>query len=61
MDPILVLGALTAVETSHRQFKPAPHRGGNDARRTDSPARAWRRATATTLVRMARRLEPSLA
>ena len=61
MDPILVLGALTAVETTNRQFKSAPQRGGIDVRRTAAPVRAWRRATATTLVRMARRLEPSLA
>jgi hypothetical protein len=61
MDPILVLGALSAVETTHRQFKPAPDRGRIEVRRVDAPVPAWRRATATTLVRMARRLEPSLA
>jgi hypothetical protein len=61
MDPILVLGALTAVETTHRRVKPAPNRGSTNVGRVDAAVPAWRRATATTLVRMARRLEPSLA
>ena len=61
MDPILVLGALTAVETAHRRVNPAPNRGGTHVRPVDAAVPAWRRATATTLVRMARRLEPSLA
>ena len=61
MDPTLIFGALIATDTMNSRFAPAPARAAFDSRRPARPSPAWRRATATTLVRFARRLEPGLA